>query len=120
MGFFFQGIGWVAKHGRWWLFGLIPAVIAFAVYVVALIFLGKYAFEIADFATPFADSWSWRDTFRTIMGVMGKAGSCSQMAIRTWRSSMIGVARAQVMGGPAGGADEVQARPPEPGVWERQ
>ncbi|MFI6482942.1 EI24 domain-containing protein [Nonomuraea sp. NPDC050663] len=70
VGFFFQGIGWVAKHGRWWLFGLIPAVIAFAVYVVALIFLGKYAFEIADFATPFADSWSWRDTFRTIMGVI--------------------------------------------------
>ncbi|WP_084963173.1 EI24 domain-containing protein [Thermoactinospora rubra] len=68
VGCFFQGLGWVARNGRWWLFGLIPAVIAFAVYVAALVLLGIYAFDIADALTPFADSWSWRDAFRTALG----------------------------------------------------
>ncbi|MEV1173883.1 EI24 domain-containing protein [Nonomuraea sp. NPDC049784] len=69
VGFFFQGLGWVARNGRWWLFGLIPALIAFAVYVVALIFLGTNATDVATFLTPFADSWSWRELFRTLVGI---------------------------------------------------
>ncbi|MFB9625941.1 EI24 domain-containing protein [Nonomuraea helvata] len=69
VGFFFQGLGWVARNGRWWLFGLIPALIAFSVYVVALIFLGNNATEVATFLTPFADSWSWRELFRTVVGI---------------------------------------------------
>lgn len=69
IGFFFQGFGWVARHGRWWAFGLIPALIAFAVYVAALIFLGTNATEFAAFLTPFADSWSWRELFRTLVGI---------------------------------------------------
>ncbi|MFC4112020.1 EI24 domain-containing protein [Nonomuraea zeae] len=69
IGFFFQGLGWVSRNGRWWLFGLIPALIAFAVYVVALIFLGTNAAELAELLTPFADSWSWRELFRTLVGI---------------------------------------------------
>ncbi|RVX43474.1 CysZ protein [Nonomuraea polychroma] len=69
VGFFFQGFGWVARHGRWWAFGLIPALIAFSVYVVALIFLGTNANDVAAFLTPFADSWSWRELFRTLVGI---------------------------------------------------
>ncbi|MEV0595379.1 EI24 domain-containing protein [Nonomuraea cavernae] len=69
VGFFFQGVGWVARNGRWWLFGLIPALIAFAVYVVALVFLGTNATDLAEFLTPFADSWGWRDAFRAMVGV---------------------------------------------------
>ncbi|MFI6733356.1 EI24 domain-containing protein [Nonomuraea sp. NPDC050451] len=70
VGFFFQGLGWVARHGRWWLFGLIPALIAFAVYVAALILLGTHATDLAAFLTPFAESWGWRDLFRTLVGIM--------------------------------------------------
>ncbi|SEH02779.1 CysZ protein [Nonomuraea solani] len=70
VGFFFQGFGWVAKNTRWWLFGLIPALIAFSVYVAALIYLGTNATELAEFLTPFADSWSWRETFRTLVGIV--------------------------------------------------
>lgn len=72
IGFFFQGLGWVAKNGRWWGFGLIPALIAFVLYVVALVYLGNNASEIADFLTPFADGWSpgWRDFFRGALGVL--------------------------------------------------
>ncbi|MEV4564033.1 EI24 domain-containing protein [Nonomuraea sp. NPDC049419] len=69
VGFFFQGLGWVARNGRWWLFGLIPALIAFAVYVAALIFLGTNASDLAAFLTPFADTWSWREAFRTVVAV---------------------------------------------------
>ncbi|MFG6196816.1 EI24 domain-containing protein [Nonomuraea sp. JJY05] len=70
VGFFFQGLGWVARHGRWWLFGLIPALIAFAVYVTALVLLGTHATDLATFLTPFAESWSWRDLFRTLVGIL--------------------------------------------------
>ncbi|MEU4575852.1 EI24 domain-containing protein [Nonomuraea sp. ATR24] len=69
VGFFLQGVGWVARNGRWWLFGLIPALIAFAVYVAALYLLGTNAGTLAEFLTPFADTWSWREAFRTAIAV---------------------------------------------------
>ncbi|GAB2927905.1 EI24 domain-containing protein [Nonomuraea fastidiosa] len=69
VGFFFEGLGWVARHGRWWLFGLIPALIAFAVYVIALVLLGTNASDLATFLTPFADTWSWREIFRGVVAV---------------------------------------------------
>ncbi|MCK2217811.1 EI24 domain-containing protein [Actinomadura sp. ATCC 31491] len=69
VGFFLQGFGWVARNGRWWAFGLIPALIAFAVYVVALILLGRHATDVADLLTPFADTWGWRKLFRTLVGI---------------------------------------------------
>lgn len=69
VGFFLQGFGWVSRHPRWWLFGLIPALIAFVLYVAALIFLGTNAGDLAAFMTPFADSWSWREAFRGVVVV---------------------------------------------------
>lgn len=70
VGFFLQGVGWVARNGRWWLFGLIPALIAFVVYVVALILLGTNASDLAQVLTPFADTWGWRDAFRVMVGIV--------------------------------------------------
>ncbi|GAA2306285.1 EI24 domain-containing protein [Nonomuraea roseoviolacea subsp. roseoviolacea] len=70
VGFFFQGVGWVARHGRWWLFGLIPAFIAFAIYVAGLVYLGTNASGLAETLTPFADTWAWRDAFRVMVQVM--------------------------------------------------
>jgi CysZ protein len=57
IGFFFQGLRWVARYPRWWLFGLIPALIVFVLYAVGLYLLGTNALDIADWATPFADTW---------------------------------------------------------------
>ncbi len=70
--YFFQGLGWVARHPRQWLFGLIPALIALALYIVALVLLGTYAGDLAAWATPFADGWSAgvRDTVRILLGVV--------------------------------------------------
>lgn len=69
VGFFMQGVGWVARNGRWWLFGLIPALIAFAVYVVALILLGTNVSTLVEYLTPFADSWAWREFFRATVAI---------------------------------------------------
>ncbi|MFI6594722.1 EI24 domain-containing protein [Nonomuraea sp. NPDC050536] len=69
VGFFAQGAGWAARHGRWWAFGLLPALIALVVYVVALILLGTNALDLARVLTPFADTWGWRDAFRVLIGI---------------------------------------------------
>ncbi|MGI5486622.1 EI24 domain-containing protein [Microtetraspora malaysiensis] len=66
----FRGLGWVARHPRWWLFGLIPALIAFVLYAFALVWLGTHAGGLAEWATPFADGWGWRDVFRTLVGIL--------------------------------------------------
>jgi CysZ protein len=70
--FFFQGLGWVARNPRQWLFGLIPALIALALYIVALVLLGTYAGDFASWATPFADGWSaaMRDSLRILLGLV--------------------------------------------------
>ncbi|WP_344939306.1 EI24 domain-containing protein [Sphaerisporangium flaviroseum] len=70
--YFFQGLGWVARHPRQWLFGLIPALIALALYIVALVLLGTYAGDLAAWVTPFADGWSSgaRDALRFLLGIV--------------------------------------------------
>ncbi|SEU45551.1 EI24 domain-containing protein [Nonomuraea wenchangensis] len=90
IGFFLKGFGWVARNGRWWGFGLIPALIAFAVYVVALIFLGMYAFELAEFLTPFADAWSWQGVFRTLVGIVLFAGGLA-LAVVTFTAVTLAI-----------------------------
>jgi CysZ protein len=71
-GSFLKGVGWVARNPRWWLFGLIPALVALVLYVAALVFLGAKAGDLAAFVTPFADGWSAgvRDTVRGLLAVV--------------------------------------------------
>ncbi|WP_181019535.1 EI24 domain-containing protein [Nonomuraea typhae] len=90
VGFFFQGLGWVARHGRWWLFGLIPALIAFAIYVAALVYLGNNAMELADWMTPFADSWGWRDAFRVMIAIVIFAGGLA-LAVVTFTAVTLAI-----------------------------
>lgn len=52
-----QGQRWVLTHGRWFGFGLLPALIALVLYAAALTALGFYADDVAAWATPFADDW---------------------------------------------------------------
>ncbi|WP_329429159.1 EI24 domain-containing protein [Streptosporangium sp. NBC_01495] len=71
IGFFFQGLRWVARYPRWWLFGVIPALIAFTLYAAGLYFLGTNALDIAAWGTPFADGWSeaTRTALRALVGL---------------------------------------------------
>ncbi|MFD3532249.1 EI24 domain-containing protein [Streptomyces sp. NPDC058664] len=57
-GFLVQGQQWVARHGRWFGFGLLPGLVTLVLYVGALIGLGYGADDLAAWATPFADDWS--------------------------------------------------------------
>ncbi|MFE7560522.1 EI24 domain-containing protein [Kitasatospora sp. NPDC057500] len=72
MGYLAKGQKWVGRHGRWWAFGMIPALITLAGYAVALFFLGGWAGDVAEWATPFADSWSslWQDLLRTTLAAV--------------------------------------------------
>ncbi|MEW9529888.1 EI24 domain-containing protein [Microbispora sp. NPDC049125] len=70
IGYLFKGLGWVARNPRWWLFGLVPALIALTLYAVALVWLGTHATDVAAWATPFADDWGWRAGFRALVGFM--------------------------------------------------
>ncbi|MCX4758581.1 EI24 domain-containing protein [Kitasatospora purpeofusca] len=72
LGYLAKGQRWVARHGRWWAFGMIPALITLAGYVVALFLLGGWAGDIAAWATPFADHWTsfWQDLLRTTLAAL--------------------------------------------------
>ncbi len=71
VGFFFQGVRWVARNPRWWLFGLIPALIVFVAYAAGLYWLGTHATGLAEWATPFADGWAQaaRTALRALVGL---------------------------------------------------
>ncbi|WP_315987039.1 EI24 domain-containing protein [Actinomadura sp. HBU206391] len=58
VGYLGRGLAWVAKRPKQYLFGLIPAFIALALFGTGLVFLGIYAGDLAEWITPFADGWS--------------------------------------------------------------
>ncbi|MGP3947456.1 EI24 domain-containing protein [Streptomyces sp. 7N604] len=65
-GYFIKGQRWVARHGRWWGFGLLPGLITLVFYGAALVGLGFWAGDLTAWATPFADDWGspWQALFR--------------------------------------------------------
>ncbi|MDT0379851.1 EI24 domain-containing protein [Streptomyces sp. DSM 42041] len=72
-----RGQRWAFGHGRWYGFGLLPALVAFVLYAAALTALAYGADDIAAWATPFADDWSdfWRDALRvTFAALLWAAG----------------------------------------------
>jgi CysZ protein len=85
VGYLARGLGWVARHPRQWLFGLIPALIVAVVYFAGLVGLGVYAEDVAGWATPFADDWSHglRQAVRVIAG-LAIFGSAAFLAMVTF------------------------------------
>ncbi|MGO4757834.1 hypothetical protein AB4212_56110, partial [Streptomyces sp. 2MCAF27] len=71
-GYLVKGQRWVARHGRWWWFGMIPALITLVGYAAALVALFFWTDDIIDWATPFADGWPspWLDVFRGGLSVL--------------------------------------------------
>ncbi|KUL54658.1 hypothetical protein ADL22_02990 [Streptomyces sp. NRRL F-4489] len=76
MGYLGRGVRWAGRHGRWWGFGLIPAVIALVLYAGALVALAMGAGDLAAWATPFADGWGspWQGLLRGVFTVLLLAG----------------------------------------------
>ncbi|MEU8619729.1 EI24 domain-containing protein [Streptomyces sp. NPDC048623] len=65
-GYLLRGQKWVAGHGRWFGFGLLPGLVTLVLYVGALIGLGYGADDLTAWATPFADDWGtpWQGLLR--------------------------------------------------------
>ena len=65
------GQRWMARHGRLWAWGMIPALVALAGYTVALVALAVWGGDLVAWATPFADHWdhAWRQAFRVLLTV---------------------------------------------------
>ncbi|MFD8750806.1 EI24 domain-containing protein [Kitasatospora sp. NPDC059577] len=66
MKYLIEGQKWVGRHGRWWGFGMLPALLALIGYAVALTFLAARSVDLAGWATPFADHWGspWQALLR--------------------------------------------------------
>jgi CysZ protein len=65
-GYLVKGQRWVAQHGRWWGYGLLPGLVTLVLYGAALVVLGFWADDLTAWATPFADGWGspWQAVFR--------------------------------------------------------
>ncbi|MEU6057878.1 EI24 domain-containing protein [Streptomyces sp. NPDC047097] len=61
-----KGQRWVATHGRWFGFGLLPGLVTLVLYGGALFGLAYGADDLTAWATPFADDWGspWLGLFR--------------------------------------------------------
>ncbi|MFJ9852075.1 EI24 domain-containing protein [Streptomyces sp. NPDC101150] len=72
-----KGQRWVAGHGRWWGFGLIPALITLVLYGAVLTVLAIWSGDIAAWATPFADDWGspWQGLLRGVFVALLFAGA---------------------------------------------
>ncbi|MFC9473142.1 EI24 domain-containing protein [Nocardia sp. NPDC056952] len=71
-GYLWSGQRWVASHGRWFGFGLLPGLVTLVLYIA--VFTGA-AFGVGDFTawmSPFADDWNspWRGLFRGLLVVV--------------------------------------------------
>lgn len=90
--YFVRGLGWVARRPRKWLFGLIPAFIVLAVYVVALALLGVYLTDLVRAMSPFADHWSasLRGATRAVIGVL-LYGAALMVAVVTFAGVTLAV-----------------------------
>lgn len=71
-GYLMKGQRWVFGHGRWFGFGLLPALVTLVVYAGALIGLAYGADDLVAWATPFADDWSspWPGLLRGTLVVL--------------------------------------------------
>ncbi|MFJ4636889.1 EI24 domain-containing protein [Streptomyces hygroscopicus] len=81
-GYLLKGQRWVARHGRWWGFGMIPALITLVGYAAALVALFFWTDDVIAWATPFADDWSspWLGVFRGALSLLF-AATCLFLAV---------------------------------------
>ncbi|MET7903753.1 EI24 domain-containing protein [Streptomyces sp. NPDC005336] len=84
-GYLLKGQRWVARHGRWWGFGMIPALITLVGYAAALVGLFFWTDDVIAWATPFADDWSspWLGVFRGALAMLF-AAACLFLAVLTF------------------------------------
>jgi CysZ protein len=72
-----RGQRWVARHRRWWLFGMLPALLALLLVWVLLGVLAYWLGDLVNWATPFASGWAagWRQAFRDVLTALLLGGA---------------------------------------------
>jgi CysZ protein len=71
-----RGPRWVARNPRWWVFGMVPALVAMVLIGVALAAFLWWLGDLVNWATPFAEHWSpeVRRAFRDLVTVLVAVG----------------------------------------------
>lgn len=64
-----RGQSWVLGHGRWFLFGLLPALVTLVLYAAALGTLGFFTPDLVGWGGSLAESWGWSPGWETTFGV---------------------------------------------------
>jgi CysZ protein len=107
------GQRWVFTHGRWFGFGLLPALVTLVGYAGALVALALRGSDLISWATPFADGWDspWQGVFRGLLTVMLFCGGLL-LAVLSFTAVTL------LVGGPfyealAGRVDETEGGAPE-------
>ncbi|WFB09744.1 EI24 domain-containing protein [Streptomyces sp. LX-29] len=84
-GYLMKGQRWVARHGRWWGIGMLPALVTLVGYAAALVCVAFWTDDVVAWATPFADDWAnpWLGLFRGALAGLFVA-ACLLLAILTF------------------------------------
>ncbi|GAA1232966.1 EI24 domain-containing protein [Kitasatospora nipponensis] len=72
-----RGQRWVARNPRWWVFGMVPALLALLVIWTLLGVLIYWLGDLVAWATPFADTWApgLRRFFRDVVDALVLGGA---------------------------------------------
>ena len=67
----FEGLRWLARHPRQWLFGLVPALITLLLYIAVIVVVLMYTPDVINLTMPFVDGWAepWRTLTSVVAGV---------------------------------------------------
>mgnify|MGYP001160719547 FL=1 len=84
---FLAGLRWVVRNPGWWFLGLVPALLALVLYVLAFVLLALHVGDLTRLVTPFAEGWpeGLRGVFRFLVGVL-IFGTGLVIAIKTYVS----------------------------------
>jgi CysZ protein len=78
-----RGQSWVLGHGRWFGFGLLPALVTLVLYGAALGSLGYFTADLAGWASSLARGWGlpWEDAFGVVFVVLVWAAALMLAAV---------------------------------------
>lgn len=119
-----RGQKWVLRNGRWFGFGLLPALITLVLYAAALTALAFWSDDLVAWATPFADDWGspWAGLLRgTLTALLFASGLLLAVLTFTAATLLIGdpfyESLSEKVEESEGGAPEAPDRPLWREVW---
>jgi CysZ protein len=116
----YEGQRWAARHRRDWRFGMLPALVTLAGYLVALAALALWGEDLIRSVTGFADGWGdpWTGAFRVLLGVLLFGGGLA-LAVITFTAATLAVGQPfyEALAGRVEAAEGDAPVPPERPFW---